>query len=300
MTEAFSEKGFLDFLLPQIPTSEKVVVPSGDDCAVIECNGRYLAIGIDQLIEGRHYLPETAPELAGRKLLTRNLSDLAAMGATPLYALLSCAINPSKGHEWLARFHKGLLDCASEYKLILIGGDLAGQKYDTTMSLTIIGDLPDKGVLRSTARIGDRLFATGHFGNSFLSNHHLLFSPRIEEGKWLREFGVKAMMDVTDGLVQDVSTIAKMSNLQVKIDLTQIPLRGGADLKMALTEGEDYELIFAVDPADVIRLKNDWPFACEITELGLFEPFVNGTRVADSQGGDLMTNYGQGFDHFSS
>ncbi|MCM8529992.1 MAG: AIR synthase-related protein, partial [Lentisphaeraceae bacterium] len=146
--------------------------------------------------------------------------------------------------------------------------------------------------------VGDVLFATGSFGNSFHSEHHLDFVPRIKEGQWLSRFGVTAMMDVTDGLLQDAAKVAKASNCSLVIDEKLVNLRLGADLKMAFTDGEDYELIFAVNSEKASGLVNKWPFDTELTEIGFFKEQSLGSCIINNTGVNLIEKYGAGFDHF--
>lgn len=299
MSRSFSEDGFLQNLFPRLKMPSDVVVGPGDDCAVIQQADKYLVVAVDQVIEGRHYLPSTSPERVGRKLLARNLSDIAAMGATPKYALLSSAQSKDKSETWLESFHDGLLSLAEEFEVALIGGDLAVSENESVASLTIIGEMKSSPVLRSGANVGDVLFTTGLFGNSFLSEHHLDFVPRVKEGEWLSHFGVTAMMDVTDGLLQDVEKVAKSSNCSLVLDEELVNLRSGADLRMAFTDGEDYELVFAVNSEKVNALVSEWPFEVALSKLGYFRGQDLDSYVINISGESLIEKYGSGFDHFN-
>lgn len=299
MSKPFSEDGFLQNLFPRLKMPSEVIVGPGDDCAVIKQGDKYLVLAVDQVVEGRHYLPETSADRVGRKLLARNLSDIAAMGAVPKYALLSSSQSKDKSEEWLELFHDGLLSMAEELEVALIGGDLAVSENDSVASLTIIGEMTASPVLRSGAKSGDVLFATGFFGNSFLSEHHLDFTPRVEEGQWLSNFGITAMMDVTDGLLQDAEKVTKASNCSLVIDESLVNMRSGADLKMAFTDGEDYELIFAVSDDKVTELLDAWPFETRLHKIGLFGEKSLASDVMNKSGEDLIVKYGLGFDHFN-
>jgi thiamine-monophosphate kinase len=298
MPRSFSEDTFLSSLFPQLKTSSKVLVGPGDDCAVYDVNGSRQVIGVDQVIEGRHYLPDTPPELVGRKLLARNLSDIAAMGAVPKYAVVASASSQSKSADWLQNFHQGLLDLADEFGVLLIGGDLASTAVESVASLTIIGEAQESVILRKGASAGDLFFATGQFGNSFESEHHLNFSPRVDEGQWLCTFGVSAMMDVTDGLLQDATKLSQASSVHLILEESKIILREGAGLQAAMTDGEDYELIFSVAPDRVGALIKAWPFNVELTNLGYFSQELDFHGPSNTLGEDLVLKYGKGYDHF--
>ncbi|MCH2206798.1 MAG: thiamine-phosphate kinase [Lentisphaerales bacterium] len=299
MCKGFSEDSFLKSLFPKLNSNNDLLLGPGDDCAVFSCGEKSLVIGVDQVIEGRHYLAETAAVKVGRKLLARNLSDIAAMGATPKFALLASASSSLNNEDWLVDFHSGLLDMANEYGVCLIGGDLAVTNNESVASLTIIGEVSGREfVTRGGAEEGDVLYATGYFGNSFLSEHHLNFVPRVEEGEWLKEFGVTAMMDVTDGLLQDATKLSGASQLNLVLDEAAVLLRSGADVKSALCEGEDYELIFTLSKERESRLKEEWAFEVPITKIGTLD-FDGGVKPpVNSQGEDLQSKYGKGFDHF--
>ena len=303
MNEVFSESSFLKKLFPLLATNKRVSVPVGDDCAVFDCGEKQIVIGVDQLVESKHYLAGTDATLAGKKLLARNLSDIAAMGAKPTFAVISVAVSPDKSEEWLLGFHRGVVQEAEKFGVLLIGGDLAQTPQDNVASLTLLGELSkdEKPALRSGARSGDILYATGEFGFSFETEHHLTFSPRVNEGRWLRS-RVKALMDVTDGLLIDSSRMAMSSKVNLILNVDDIPARTfldqPADIKRRLTDGEDYELIMAVAPEDEKTFLKDWPFDLALTRIGQFSGGQAG-RVIDSTGNELCEIYGTGFDHFN-
>ncbi|MFO7822169.1 MAG: thiamine-phosphate kinase [Lentisphaeria bacterium] len=286
--------------LPSPP--EDVVVPPGDDCAAIRTGGeRVLLLAVDQIVGGRHYYengPDAAsPEEVAHKLLARNLSDIAAMGGTPRHALV--AISQHCGPDWLRQFYDGLITSAQEYDVYPIGGDWATSGKENICSLTIIGDVAeDVLVRRSGAEPGDCLFATGVFGQSLTSGHHLAFTPRCTEGRWLAENAFpKAMIDVSDGLVLDAGRLCAASDVAVGIDAAKIPRRtSNTTDSQALSDGEDYELLFAVDPGKVQKLKATWPFnELNLTKIGVFKR-ADSPQVTDISGGPLNIA-STGYDH---
>ena len=243
-----SELALLKAILPLLPGNDQVIVGPGDDCAVLKWNEEYdLLVTVDQLIESVHYTPETSPEEAGAKLMKRNLSDIAAMGGEPLWAVVTLAAGSDKGR--LAKFMAGVAREAARYGTALCGGDISALPSEGVVTtLTLAGRVPrDQAVLRSGARPGDLLYVTGEIGNAFLSGHHLNFTPRLAEGQALRE-KARAMLDISDGLLLDAQRMAQSSRADLEINASRVPLRAGARLPGALSDGEDYELLFCGPP----------------------------------------------------
>ena len=257
-----NEESFVRKLTAMFPQSPEVKVGPGDDCAVLDLGTPDLLLAaVDQVISDVHYTRETAPEAIAGKLLKRNISDIASMGGIPTHALLSLAVDPMD-EDWLLAFHRGIADLASQYGISVIGGDMArlfapGQ----ALSLTILGKVErGKLCLRSHAGEGDLLFATGGFGNSFRSGHHLDFTPRLKEARFLAGDFTCAMQDVSDGLLKDAARMAEASGLALRLEPDSVPRRAGASEESALTEGEDYELLFAVPEKLRSRLESDASF----------------------------------------
>lgn len=245
----------------------------GDDAAVLDLSlpGDHLLLAAaDQVIRSIHFTPDTPPELIAKKLLNRNISDIAAMGGTPTHALLTVAVE-SLQEDWLKAFHKGLAAEAETYGIAVIGGDLAHTPNDLVATLTILGTVAkQKLCLRSNAKAGDILYLTGTFGRSFQTGHHLTFSPRLEAAQALAGTYSNAMMDVSDGLAKDLSRFATASGVSVQIT-TELPKRDGATDAEALNDGEDYELIIAVPPEKNQALeRSGLPEKLGLTRAGIF------------------------------
>ncbi len=291
---AIEELKILTALLPELKPDASVPVGPGDDCAVLKfpgASGVELLAAVDQLARDVHYTSDTPPELAGAKLLKRNLSDIAAMGGAPRWALLTVAAG-GRDAEWVLRFCRGVAACAEEYGVVLTGGDLAGLCADTEVAtLTILGEVPaGKAVLRSGARPGDAVYVTGEIGNSFASRHHLAFAPRLAEGRFLRG-RARAMLDVSDGVLLDARRMARASEVDIKIDASRIPLRAGAALPGALSDGEDYELLFAAPDG----LENMWPEElAKLTRIG--EVLPGSGRIVDRDGNEYPARR-SGYEH---
>ena len=297
-----NEELFTGFLAGLFPAGGSLVTGIGDDCAVLDLengNGKLFLYAADQVIENRHYLPETPPGMVAKKLLKRNISDIAAMGGKPLFALVTIAANPLS-NEFLTPFYEGLKEEAEKYQVRIAGGDTARLPYPPPLpgshnscvaTLSIFGEVPrEKLSLRSNARNGDLLYATGSFGNSFASSHHLSFTPRLKEASFLAGKFTNAMMDVSDGLAMDSSRLAASSQLSLTLFPEKIPLREGATLESALREGEDYELIFAIPPEKESRLLKEWQLDTKLTCIGKFEEKSSCNISAYNMQG--------GFDHF--
>lgn len=293
------EKAFLAELLPRLAQGADVTIGPGDDCALVELGGVGLLLAVDQVIAGTHFDATATPQQAGRKLLCRNLSDIAAMGGTPLHALVAVAVG-SPDAIWLRRFMDGIAAAAGEWGISVVGGDLSTLPGNgLAAALTITGRVdPAHACRRSGAALGDRLLATGCFGNAVLSGHHLGFVPRLREGTFLAAGGwARAMIDVSDGLLMDAAALARASGLALTMDPDRIPLRAGADLAAAMGDGEDYELLFAVSPGRVAALQAAWPFPdTPCTAIGEFVAGSPG-EIHSSAAGGLSVRFGAGWDH---
>ncbi len=288
----------LKHLLPSLSQSESVRIGPGDDCAALEFgNGSLLLAAVDQLIGDRHYWRDTTvPALAGAKLMKRNLSDIAAMGGTARWALLTVAAN-GRTPDWILEFCRGVADAGKPWGVSVIGGDLAECAMAGEVStLTILGEVPAGEVVRrGGAQPGDRVFVTGALGNS-LAGHHLTFSPRLPEGRFLASHGfARAMLDISDGLLLDASRLAAASGVRLVLTPPLLPLREGADVAGALGDGEDYELLFTVPPAREAELMANWPLEfAPLTMIGVVE---KGEGVVDANGENLLWNRKIGYEH---
>jgi len=219
----------------------------GDDCAVLPASRRPQLITVDPVIYRRHFDDAVAPRDVGAKLLKRNLSDLAAMGGRPTAAVLALTLDARTSLAWLEQFYRGLAVCARHYGVPIVGGDIAQADGTVSASLTLLGEAAGPRVVtRTGARLGDWIYVTGELGASLPTRHHVTFKPRLAEGTWLaRQPGVRAMMDLSDGLAKDLRALTPAGSAP-SLDQATIPLRRGADLRAALTDGEDYELVFAL------------------------------------------------------
>lgn len=254
----------------------QIVVGPGDDCAVIQeagangAPGGLLVIGVDQLIEGRHYESGTEIDLIARKAVARAVSDIAAMGARPCWGLAT-GLLPAGYPDGDALFD-AMAKWARHWGCPLIGGDIASGSPDDTqpaplsLTVTVAGRMKEgvNPVLRSGAQPGDELWLTGQIGGSFESGWHLRFEPRIEAGLAAARSGrATAMLDISDGVGTDASRLGTMSGVRLDIDATKLPISHRcSDWRSAVSEGEDYELLIAASPGECP------PFATEPPLLG--------------------------------
>ena len=232
----------------------------GDDCAVLPPAPHRQLLTVDPVIYRRHFDDTIAPRAVGEKLLKRNLSDLAAMGGRPTAAVVALTLDPRVRLAWLEQFYRGLAAAARKYRTPIVGGDVAQGRGTLAASLTLLGAAAGPRVLaRAGARRGDWIYVTGRLGASVRTGHHFRFTPRLAEGAWLaRRPEVRAMMDVSDGLAKDLWALTPRGTRPV-LTATAIPRRDGATLRAALTEGEDYELVFACAAnADRRRFEVAW------------------------------------------
>lgn len=236
------ELELLDNVLCKLKQNSSVLTGPGDDCAVVKIGGENLLLAVDQLTMDVHFTQDTSPERAGAKLVKRNLSDIAAMGGTPLWMLLTIN-NGGCSEKWLERFILGAENCAESYDVPIVGGDTSSMPgTGFSASITIAGRA-ETPVLRSGAQENDGVYVTGLVGNSFASGHHLDFLPQLDEGRFLSKYA-SAMMDISDGLLLDISRMARASRADFFIDPQKVLLRSGASLPGALGDGEDHGLIF--------------------------------------------------------
>lgn len=241
----------------------------GDDCAVLPASPRQQLITTDPVIYGRHFDDSIPPRAVGAKLLKRNLSDLAAMGARPTAAVIALALDPRVRTSWLEGFYRGLAAAARRYGVAVVGGDVAQSDGFLGAFLTLLGEAAGpRIVLRTGARSGDWIYVTGTLGGSRLG-HHWRFVPRLAEGTWLaRQPAVRAMMDVSDGLAKDLHALTPAGTWPA-INAAAVPISAAARTSAArsgrsprhhaLCDGEDYELVLAVDGRDSgAVLKRAW------------------------------------------
>lgn len=256
----------------------------GDDCAVLPASRGPQLITVDPVIYPRHFDDHIPARAVGAKLLKRNLSDLAAMGGRPTAAVLALTLDARVSLRWLEQFYRGLAACARHHRVPIVGGDVAQADGIVAASLTLLGEASGPRTLtRTGAAIGDTLYVTGTLGGSLDNGHHYKFTPRLAEGAWLaRHPAVRAMMDVSDGLAKDLHALTP-ARAAPALEADAIPRRRGLDLRAALTDGEDYELVFVVTAkTDHARFERAWQRAFPRTPLSRIGRFVSSRQLPSS------------------
>jgi thiamine-monophosphate kinase len=265
-----AEDRLLRELLALVPLPEDQPLGPGDDCAAIRppARGQLLLLKTDCVAEGVHFLRSHDPARVGWKALCRPLSDIAAMGGTPREALVTFFSPPDVGPEYWKKFYRGLGRAARRFGVVIAGGEMSRQPSGIAVSIALLGTVAQKNLLRrSGGKPGDAIFVTGVLGGS-LARHHLDFVPRLEEGHWLAATHTpSAMMDLSDGLGSDLPRLARASGCGFEIDRDAIPKRRGSALQAALTDGEDYELLFTISPKKADALLVAWPMVFPKTRL---------------------------------
>jgi thiamine-monophosphate kinase len=260
-------------LAPSLPTNPSVVVGAGDDCAVLESGrpGLFLLFKTDAVVEGVHFMPDAAPEQIGHKALGRCLSDIAAMAGTPTAALVTLALPKDFKPERVERIYAGINSLAERFGVAIAGGETTSNPERLLISIALLGEVQkDKCVLRSGAKDGDALMVTGELGAS-LQSKHLDFEPRLAEAQWVaRHFHIHAMIDLSDGLAGDLRHILSRSGVGAELLERAIPISRAARLQArtqssskpallaALTDGEDFELLFTVPSKQAVPLLDAW------------------------------------------
>ena len=280
---SLGEFGLINRIAEQVRETPGLCCGIGDDAAALEPTAGYLQLlSSDMLLEEVHFdLEFTDPARLGRKSLAVNLSDIAAMGGRPRYFLLSLAIPPKLSLEFVDAFIGGMLELAAGFGATLIGGDTCSSRKGLVISITVIGEqLPERVLYRRGAVPGDLICVTGTLGDSALGLaelrvgkretpavlRHLDPSPRCREGLLLAETGmVSAMIDVSDGLLADLGHILELSGAGAEVELASIPLSGyfrdqagrlvDDPMQLALSGGEDYELLFSLPPERYPRIE---------------------------------------------
>jgi len=279
MDSSFHEFDLIQWIRKQCPDSQAELTGIGDDTAILRPPSDHeLLLATDMLMEGTHFtFPPATPELAGRKALAVNLSDLAAMAGTPHSALISLALPKSRGPEFARSVMQGIIDLSQQFPMQIIGGDTNSWDGPLVINVAIIGTaMQSQSIKRTGATPGDWIFVTGELGGS-LQSHHLTFTPRINEAATLtKTVTIKSMIDISDGLASDLLHILEESHVGALLNATAIPISDrislndshASRLQHALSDGEDFELLFTVSPAAGKQLREANPLDIKLTHIG--------------------------------
>ncbi|WP_394174891.1 thiamine-phosphate kinase [Thalassotalea litorea] len=311
-----------EFFTAQPVNRKDVAMGIGDDCALIHASDhKYIAITTDTLVSGVHFPEDTPARAIGHKAVSVNLSDLAAMGAEPCWISVAITL-PSVDSEWLAEFTAGIFELTEYFNVQLIGGDTTSGPLSVT--ITAQGTVPKgKALCRHGATNGDWVYVTGEIGEAGLAlqalREQVVLSPRemqhamealnypkpqVLAGQIIREYASSAI-DISDGLLADVTHLCRASTLGVNIDVNDIPIApvlidrlGEEDAaRLALTAGDDYQLIFTVPDTNRVALETELNHANIKTSC--IGQMNTSQEINISRGDKLLSFAESGFEHFS-
>lgn len=317
---ALGEFGLLRRLLPSLRAGvgTGVLLGPGDDCAVVQTRAGRLLLTIDALVEHVHFRRGwLTPAQLGRKAFLVNASDIAAMGGVPRWCVLHLAAPPNTPAAGLSAISRGAAAAAAAAGACLVGGNLS-RAGELSVAVALVGDAPWRPLTRAGARPGDLLFVTGSLGEAALGVRELRRDAgargpavrrfrqpplRLRAGALLaRSKLATAMIDVSDGLIQDLGHLCAASRVGARIALERVPCTPRvrrAGLELALTGGEDYELLCAVPERYRRRVEHlAARLGCRFTHIGACVPARSGVRVVDAEGRDVPLS-AAGYDHFT-
>ena len=264
-------------LVSRLKTGKGVIAGPGDDCAVVAASGNeLLLLKTDCVVERIHFQPNDLPAAVGWKAMARTLSDFAAMSGRPRFGLVTLVAAPEREARWTEQIYRGLQRAADRFEVAIVGGETSGTDGPAMVSVSTIGFVEkDRWVSRRDGKAGDVLFVTGRLGGS-VRRKHLNFIPRINEARWLTaNFRIHAMMDLSDGLGTDLPRLARASGVSFEIGERTLPRNRGCSIEQAMSDGEDYELLFALAPNDTDALQKKWRRKfphLPLTHIGRFIP----------------------------
>jgi len=310
---------------PQQASWQQLLVGIGDDAAAWQAIPTIQLATTDTMVQDIHFdLNIVTWEELGWKALAVSLSDIAAMGGIPQYALVSLALPQKLEVENISQFINGMLPLAEEFKMAIVGGNLATAP-NVVITITTMGYSKDKTILRrSAAMSGEQIAVTGHLGlsaaglemlkgkisldpetSNILRRGHLHPTPRVKEGQILVEQGVKSAIDISDGLVADLDHICESSKVSARVKIEQVPVHPLVKAKfpnyeqLALCSGEDYELLFTANKAIIEQVKR--ALNCPVTIIGDIteRTLPNRVTLVDSKG-NVITYEKGGWEHFKN
>ena len=309
----------------QIASWKQLVMGIGDDAAAWQGNTSIQLATVDSFIQDVHFPSGIASwQELGWKALAANLSDIAAMGGMPRYALVSLALPGATEVEDITALFQGMNELAQQFGVAIIGGDTSNAPL-VVINITALGNTrsQDKQILtRSTAKTGEKIAVTGYLGtaaaglemltqklqfdpetDAYLRQAFLQPYPRIAEGQLLVEQGVKTAIDISDGLISDLNHICNASQVSARIEIERVPIQPtvktnfGGGLELALAGGEDYELLFTASSDLIDKVKS--AASCPVTVIGEIVTGKPEVTLIDSQGNPF--NLGKaGWEHFAT
>lgn len=309
-----NELELIQRLTRHLPTNDSVVLGAGDDCAILDlgAGGQWVLFKTDAVVEGVHFTSETPPEKIGRKALARCLSDIAAMGGTPTAAVVTIALPKKFDPTFVETIYAGLNALAAQHGVAVVGGETTTNPGRLLISVALVGRVTrSQAVRRAGAKVGDAIFVTGELGGS-LAGRHLEFEPRLAEARWLAShFTIHAMLDVSDGLAGDLRHILAASKVGAELLRSAVPIsraakeiakRGDAAkpaLVAALTDGEDFELLFTVASKTAVPLLDAWKKKFPALKLSCIGKIIAGEGIILRDQRGVLPLKAHGYVHFS-
>ncbi|HBR14909.1 MAG TPA: thiamine-phosphate kinase [Candidatus Omnitrophica bacterium] len=293
------EFGVIDRIRKIAGHSRSVMEGIGDDAAVVSSSeGKDLLLTTDMLLEGVHFTKDMPARGIGHKAMACSISDIAAMGGIPKYAVVSLGVSRRCEWDFVKQIYEGMKKTARKFDVAIVGGDTV-RSPGVIINVALVGEVArKKAVLRRGAKVGDLIFVSGPLGGSLKSGRHLRFVPRVAEAQYLvKHFNPTAMIDISDGLAADLGHILEESRVGAVIYENKIPRHPDADSRGALYYGEDFELIVTVSPRKAEGLRDSrkskfkfWPIG-EITARRGCLQFVD-------EKGRIKTLSLKGYTHF--
>ena len=297
-------------LTKSLPANPNVMTGVGDDCAVLDLGlpEKLILFKTDAVVDGIHFTKDTLPEKIGRKALARCLSDIAAMAGTPVAALVTLGLPENFDPDFVENICAGLNALAQQFGVAVVGGETTANPERIFISVALLGTVArGRQILRSGAKVGDAIFVTGELGGS-LAEKHLDFEPRLIEARWLAEhFSIHAMIDLSDGLAGDLPHVLKASGAGAELLKDAIPISREAKSQAkrkpafaaALTDGEDFELLFTVAGGDAVKLLDAWKKTFPKLKLSCIGKIVSsdGILIRDKTGSHKLNVHG--YVHFA-
>ena len=324
------EFGLIDLLAKTIaetqgrrPPSRQIITDIGDDTAAWRVEASTQLATVDSMVQDVHFTFDTTTwKELGWKSLAINLSDIAAMGGVPEYALVALALPGDKEVEDVARLYEGMLELANQHDVAVVGGNMCGSPV-VAVTITVTGSSMNNRLLRrSTAIPGDSIAVTGYLGSAaaglemlteklqfgaetatYLRNAFNRPNPRINEGQLLLKTGVATAIDISDGLAADLRHICEASRVSASVNIERVPIHGGMKEKfgekareLALGGGEDYELLFTAGADIIDKVKKE--ISCPVTVVGkITEGEPGKVNLIDKDGNPVRIN-NAGWEHF--
>ncbi len=305
------------------PAWKNLIIGIGDDAAAWRCARPVQVATVDTLVEGIDFTRQIIPwEDIGWRSMAANLSDIAAMGSAPRYALVSLGLPDDTDAEDIVRLYRGMTELARQHGTAIVGGDISGAPV-IVITITIMGDSAGDLLTRSAAKPGDKVAVTGYLGAAAAGLEVLLGKktlpanevaplrqafarpvPRVVEGQALVASGVRCGMDISDGLVADLGHICEMSRVGARVEVDRVPVHpavrawfGERALSLALSGGEDFELLFTAGADTIKEVKNKLPGL--VTVVGEITADNPGRVILVDAAGKPVTLQRGGWEHFA-